>query len=131
VIDREFRPNGEKYKGYVPRTLEVSGKVLDDKGLPTVDVNTRVVGFRSFWLDDDRTDVALLTDLGIEEARAVPLGLMPEDILASPQHMASLVVGAAIGIPGYVDGHDVLANRPILRSGIIASDPRFPYAIDG
>ena len=53
------------------------------------------------------------------------------DILADHQFHDLLNVGDFVVLPGYPEFHDKNTNRPILRSGIIASDPLHDYAGPG
>lgn len=45
--------------------------------------------------------------------------------------MESLHPGEQVFYAGFPDPHDKLAERPLLRSGTIASDPRYPYSNTG
>jgi hypothetical protein len=52
--------------------------------------------------------------------------------LAREQYFAeSLLPGEQIFFAGYPEQYDRLADRPLMRSGIIASDPRYPYSSTG
>jgi Trypsin-like peptidase domain len=129
VVDIDYRQPSAKYKDFSIQELFVSGRRADDttytfRLYPTAKV---------FYSEVDENDVVLIEPRMYED---------PPDQFAQGlhwhfgmEHLATqeifdnlLQPYDDVAFTGFPDQYDKLANRPILRSGKIASDPKFDYS---
>lgn len=60
--------------------------------------------------------------------KVLSINAIPYDHLADEEYFSGLNCGDFISMPGYPEWYDRAAQRPILRSGTLASDPSTPYS---
>lgn len=129
VVDPAFDSTSTQFYGHKLTEIEIRGKNLDAAGQPTVDTVTTADAFRVFWPADNITDVAVLVQFRAKDGKKVGFPRFVKDYFPTAQLMADLSVGEPVAAIGYVDQHDDLDLRPLLRSGRISSDPRYPFSI--
>lgn len=130
VVDPGFDPDGgRKFYGYKLTELEIRGKNLDANNEPTIDTVATVDAFKVFWPADNVTDVAVMAQFQTRDRRNLLFPPMESSVIPTAEQMADLSIGEPVSATGYVDQHDTLDLRPLLRSGKIASDPRYPFSI--
>ncbi|WP_158534198.1 trypsin-like peptidase domain-containing protein [Paracidovorax avenae] len=109
-------------------SVSISGKLKYDDQLPVVDCDFSLVPTIQFH-PDPANDVASIYPV-------VPLGSNPQIDFWIPSEMLAthdefqrkISVCDFVGFPGFPELHDSVASRPILRTGVISSDPRGSYA---
>lgn len=126
VLDLDYRQRSAKYKNFTLTKLNVTGRRADD--------STYTFRFhpeaRKCFHNDPENDIVLV------ESRVYLDG--PDkwhwhygmDHLADEQIYTSIRPFDLVCYTGFPDQYDKLGNRPILRSGHIASDPAFNYSWD-
>lgn len=137
VLDFAFRnpmPDAEKYR---PKRIVVSGKASSIPGnVPVSDISFELAPLVKF-LDDSSNDVACITDFVVMASPGVRIDyFIPYHMIATQNEFENdLSVCDFLAFPGFPEWHDKKANRPILRTGTISSDPRYDYsfqdAVDG
>lgn len=130
VVDPAFDPDdGANYYGFSLTELEIRGKNRDASGQPTVDGVAVFDALKAYWPADNVTDVAVLAQLRTKDRQNVRLSPMDSSIMPTAAQLADLSIGDPVTATGYVDLHDTVDLRPLLRSGNISSDPRYPFSI--
>jgi hypothetical protein len=131
VVDLNFRQTTAKYKTFALQLLRLTGRRANDSCYTFL----LHPDAKQFFHRDVENDVVLI------EPRVVWDGV-PEDQRSLHWHFGygHLADGAVLGTSlqpfdlvcysGFPDQHDKLGNRPILRSGHIASDPQYNYSWD-
>jgi hypothetical protein len=128
VLDPAFQKDPEYY-GYKLTELEIRGKNLDGSGKPTIDTVTISDAFKVFWPSDNVTDVAVMAQFRSKDRQNVGFPHFTNNYFPTPAQAADVSVGEPVAAVGYVDQHDTLDLRPLLRSGKVASDPRYPFSV--
>jgi hypothetical protein len=128
VIDPAF-PKDPKFYGYRLSELEIRAKNLDASGKPTVDTVTTSDAFKVFWPSDNISDVAVLAQFRSKDRKNIGFPHFTSNYFPTAEQAADLSIGEPVSAIGYVDQHDTLDLRPLLRSGKVASDPRYPFSI--
>lgn len=132
VIDIAYK-NPDK-QSYRLKTLRVSGKVKDSDALPSLNQEWVVDPTKIVTSANPHNDIACLV---VSQAQAMPTlnapstveFFIPRRFLATDEDFASgIVVCDFLAFPGFPKWHDELQRRPILRTGTIASDPRYNYS---
>jgi hypothetical protein len=126
VLDLDYRQKTAKYKDFILTKLQVTGRRADD--------STYTFRFhpeaRQYFHSDPENDVVLVETrvyLDGPDSWHWHFGL---DHLADTEIYKSIRSFDLVCYTGFPDQHDKLGNRPILRSGHIASDPAFDYSWD-
>lgn len=131
VVDSTYRPTEDKCKACKLIRLSVTGRRSDDSTYTFIlHPDARVL-----YHSDPENDVALV------ETRFLQEGFSSEEFklhwhfglehLARPELFANdLHPFDLVCYTGFPDQHDKLGDRPIIRSGHIASDPKFNYTWD-
>lgn len=138
MLDAGYSDKERKYLGCELETIEIEG-FLSPAGSTTLPrdrtsmqfhTEHNQIRFSSTYAEDvacvHNPQIVNPTDL----ARAdFPI---PYDFVATKDWLDSnLSVCDFVVFPGYPDWHDKLENRPIMRTGTIASDPRSDYSHKG
>ena len=126
VLDLDYRQRTPKYKDFSLEKLHVTGRRADDS---TYTFRFHPNARRCFH-NDPENDVVLV------ESRVYADG--PDswhwhyglDQLADVEIFKTIHPFDLVCYTGFPAQHDKLGNRPILRSGHIASDPAFDYSWD-
>lgn len=131
VVDSAYRPSEEKCKKCTLKQLSVTGRRSDDSTYTFVlHPDARIL-----YHSDLENDVALV------ETRFYQEGFSNEEFklhwhfglehLAGPEKfVGDLQPFDLVCYTGFPDQRDKLGDRPIIRSGHIASDPKFNYSWD-
>jgi hypothetical protein len=129
VVDLDYSSKTAKYKDFRLSRLVLNGRSsTDERYAIDLDVST------PFAFPEAREDdVACLINFSGRVPQGFSLyhhaGL---DSLATQAEFDGLIwPGDQVYFAGYPSVHDKLDHRPILRAGIIASDPRYNYSVSG
>ena len=78
-------------------------------------------------------DVACLVDVQAKVAAGFQMyhHIRTSDLATEDEFSNHIWAGDQVYLAGYPDVHDKSEQRPILRAGVIASDPRFNYSYTG
>lgn len=131
VVDLSYKEATGKYKNFRLNRILVTGRRDDDS-------------IYRFALDpaahislpkDPLDDVAVIINPLCEpvenmESLKIFYHFALED-LADDEYIGSLVPFDVVAFSGFPDQHDKLAERPLVRGGRIASDPRFEFSLSG
>jgi hypothetical protein len=132
VIDIDYRQPSPKYKDFFLQELSITGRRADD----TTYTFTLHPGAKGFFSDHIENDIVLIEPRVYEnDPEQFAKGLhwhFGIDHLATQEVFDTLLHPYDdVAFSGFPEQHDKLANRPILRSGKIASDPKFDYSWSG
>jgi len=127
VIDIDYRQRTAKYKNFRLAALSISGRTSDDS-VYSLRLHEDA---KMYFHEDNQNDVVLIEariyfDKGDEKLHW-HFGL---EQLAGEEEYRCIKPFDLVCYTGFPDQHDKLGNRPILRSGRIASDPKFDYSWD-
>jgi hypothetical protein len=125
----------EKHKDYRLWSLSIIGKYSGSSDLfpredsrLCINLATSALNFPKNELDDV---VDIFPHFLLESQHAMDVRVdytVPYSMLANEQaFMDKFEIGDMLAFPGFSNGYDKLASRPILRTGILSSDPRFKY----
>ena len=130
VVDIAYR--NPDYRGYRLSALQVSGKVKDHSGLPEMDQTWIVPHRRITYSKNIHNDIACLVTSNPQPTLPAPSRVdywIPRNLFATTHDFASKLVSCDfVAFPGFPEWHDHTQHRPILRTGTIASDPRYDYS---
>lgn len=117
----------EKYAGYRPVGLKLSGYFGDDHLSATLAHTELVIGFPN----NIEEDVAAinLTNVGfmVDPPQDMTTNYISHSLLGDQTRLSTLNICDMVAIPGYPDFYDRNGDRPIMRMGTIASDPDSDY----
>lgn len=132
VVDIDYSAQDNRYKDFRLSQLIVHGRTGEDKAYQIALDCTKEFIFPK----DRENDVACLIDFS--GSGSMPSAnfqmyhhLTVQDLATEDDFLTSIWPGDLVFFSGYPATHDKLDNRPILRSGVIASDPRFNYSNTG
>ena len=132
IIDPEY--DKLKNRGYQLNRLVVSGKRnVPPSQLPDVDVTFEVVAPNVRYSNVYQNDIACIVNPQVKVDIGSPAAtidfFIPINLLATAKDYESeFSVCDFVAFPGFPEWYDKLQQRPILRSGTIASDPRYNYS---
>ena len=134
VVDPEYA--GLKNQGYQLKRLVVSGKCnVPPSELPDINVTFEVVAPNVHYSEVYQNDIACIVDPQVQvkgeiSSYAAKIDFfVPITLLATAKDYESqFSVCDFVAFPGFPEWYDKLQQRPILRSGTIASDPRYDYS---
>ena len=137
VVDLDYKQPTSKYKNFKLTQVVVHNKERDKTtGLPTDSNDLLILNHNEFIFSDNyQNDIACLkairaTDLNGKSPRVS--FFIDYDVIADEKRInEKLVVCDLVAFPGFPDWYDKKNNLPILRTGTIASDPRFDYSYSG
>lgn len=129
MLDLSYKNTDESYRIFHVSSITISGKLGYCDIPPERDINFNVVPDSKFSVSYDN-DVSCIQNPKIENGQLVPISYyIPYDFLANDEDFQkNLMVCDFVAFPGFPEWHDSQSNRPILRTGTIASDPRFDYS---
>lgn len=137
VVDIDYKEKTAKYKDFKLTSIVVHVKDVDPStGLPTIDNSFSITNFKDVNYHATReNDVACIKILQVMSLTARQPNLeyfIPHTFLATEQALKDkLLICDMVAFPGFPEWYDKRDNRPILRTGTIASDPRFNYSFSG
>ena len=132
VVDPEYADL--KNRGYQLKRLVVSGKYnVTPSELPDINVIFEVVVPNVHYSEVYQNDIACIVDPQVKVDIGSPTAkidfFIPINLLATAKDYGSqFSVCDFVAFPGFPEWYDKLQQRPILRSGTIASDPRYDYS---
>jgi hypothetical protein len=132
VVDIDYKQSSSKYKDFNLSSIVVSGR-RDDDSLYRFSIDSASPIFYSTnTLDDvavlinprcqtieNMVDMKLFYHFGMED-------IADEEFLTS-----KLAPFDVVAFAGFPEEHDKLAERPLIRGGRIASDPKFDFSLHG
>lgn len=139
-IEPDFKQPTPKYADFKMKSLVIHTKIKDlTTGLPTLSYDISITNFVNFkFHSDNQNDVACLKPIQgrvIKNPSATTIKIdffIPYSFVADKgQIEKDLSVCDFVAFPGYPPWYDMLRTAPILRTGTIASDPRYDYSWDG
>jgi len=131
VVDLDYRQPCAKYKNFTLSAFTITGRRSDDSSY-TFRLHSDA---RFFFHNDAENDVVLIEpriywDNIPEHERSLHWHFGLEHLADRSTFLDSMHPLDLVCYAGFPDQHDKLGNRPIVRSGHIASDPRFDYSWD-
>jgi len=130
VLDISYKKADDSLAKYSLREIEISGKRgSPGDNVPESDLSCSIVPNVKFS-GDGNNDIACITKIIPLKADDVRIDyFIPYSFLATETDFQKrLMVCDFLAFPGFPEWHDKQANRPILRTGTISSDPRFDYS---
>ena len=132
VLDISYTTS--EFRGFELQRLFVSGKVNDsESGLPNIDMQCEIVNPDVKYSAVLENDIACLMNpevinLDGNDQPTVDF-FINHDLLATRTDLDEKIsVCDFVAYPGFPTWHDRRQRRPILRTGTVASDPRFDYS---
>lgn len=130
-IDRDYKEPTGKY-----RTFGLVQLIIDNRqnnpetGLPTKIIELNIRNIDQFrYSDIYENDIACLVGIQLNgEQQEIAFHINYDLIADTDKINKKLSVCDFVAYPGFPDWYDKLNNNPILRTGTIASDPRFNYS---
>ena len=124
VLDIDYKKPTAKYKNFKLSKLTLTGRRSDDEQYSLqLDTDTEI-----FYHEKSENDIALIRAKGNligSDSIHWHFGL---DQLANKAVFETVDPFDLICYTGFPSTHDMFSNRPIIRSGRIASDPKFEYS---
>jgi hypothetical protein len=129
VLDKNYKESTGKYKSFKPFKIIVEGKANAPDGKPEKVQKMEIAGYLRF-ANDDNNDVAVISDMKIVAGDNAHLNyFVPYQLIATQKDFeTNLDASDFVAFPGFPEWHDQKQNRPIMRFGTIASDPRYNYS---
>ncbi|MEJ8841499.1 trypsin-like peptidase domain-containing protein [Lacibacter sp. H375] len=124
VVDLDYNQPTAQYKDFKLSKFQITGRKPDDSEY-TYQLYEKA---DIYYHDDYENDVAIIkAHVDLVEGQSFHWHFGMEH-LADEEIFKQIQPFDLICYSGFPDSHDKLANRPILRSGHIASDPKFHYS---
>ena len=127
VIDIEYKH--EKYQGHDYRLSSLNILTLDENRSRSgrQEVAQVIISIH----EDPRIDIALLQVLSVRNPDHVKVKPVSLELIADSHFLQkSLEWGAQVSFSSFQPWRDTRTERPILRTGILASDPAHPFVLD-
>lgn len=126
VVDRDYRQATAKYKDFSLNRFLITGRRPDDS-VYTLQLHEDA---EQYFHEDKENDVVLIQARGyLEEPKNLHWHFRIEH-LANAEVFKTVDPFDLICYSGFPSQHDKLGDRPIIRSGRIASDPQYNYSWD-
>ncbi len=131
VLDLSYKDQSGKYRKFRLRSILVTGRRDDDSIYRFAVDATAAVSVPHDPLDD----VAVIINPRCEavenmDSLKIFYHFALEDI-ADDAYVRALTPFDLVAFAGFPNEHDQLSERPLVRGGRIASDPRFEFSIEG
>lgn len=131
-VDIDYNKPTLKYKNYVLTSLIIDNRQYDSQtGLPTKIIELEIENLNALRFSQTyENDIACIVDVKIigSESKEIAFSIDYNFIADNEKINSKLSVCDFVAYPGFPDWYDKLNNNPILRTGTIASDPRFNYS---
>lgn len=129
MLDASYKIPAEESTRYHVSSINITGKLGNSDDIPEVTVSFNIIPAFKFSRDENN-DIACIPDPRLENGQPAPSSyVIPYDFLANDDDFQNkLMVCDFLAFPGFPEWYDRSAERPILRTGTIASDPRFDYS---
>jgi hypothetical protein len=130
VVDLQYRPEDPtKYIGYKLSKITIRGKGKDPSSqLPDLDLHAVVHHDKIIYSSDRENDVVCIVNPTGEDAFQVDYIIPYQFIATEEDFKTSLSVCDFVAFPGFPEWYDERGYRTILRTGTLASDPRYDYS---
>jgi len=120
-----------KYAGYVLDSIRFDVRKYDEKSRVVVANSYEAGLYRLTVPDEDLDDVACLSHIKLIGENAIVENAFPFELLADSYCLAhQMSVCDSVAIIGFPYVYDRLNDLPVLRAGVISSDPRLDYSYD-
>lgn len=133
VVDITFKDQNNQYVGYQLTDFSIDNRRTDPvTTLPTNIIDIKIVNHNEFiFPQDDKNDIACLKNIKAVGDEPITIDcFIPIEMIATNDKICTrLSVCDFVAFPGFPDWYDQRNNNPILRTGSIASDPRFDYSV--
>ncbi|KKM01542.1 hypothetical protein LCGC14_1793380 [marine sediment metagenome] len=126
VLDIDYKKSTPKYKDFKLVSLELTGRKPDDTEY-TIQI---VPSTHAFFDNNYENDVAMILPKATLNDNQNFEWHFNLNHLASEENFEHIIPYDVICYSGFPETHDKFMRRPILRSGRIASDPKFNYSWD-
>jgi hypothetical protein len=130
-VDRDYKEPTGKYKTFGLVQLIIDNRQNNpETGLPTKIVELNIRNLDQFrYSDIYENDIACLVGIQLNgEPQEIAFHISYGLIADTDKINTKLSVCDFVAYPGFPDWYDKLNNNPIVRTGTIASDPRFNYS---
>jgi hypothetical protein len=137
MVDLHYPEKDSEHLDFTLRKLTLRGWRCDpSNGYPTGIAETTISDTMGMVFSSQReNDIACIIQPKVKSngaGTAVIDYFLPHEVVATSKDFAEkLSVCDFVAFPGYPPWYDQLSQRPILRTGAIASDPRFDYSFSG
>jgi hypothetical protein len=132
LVDIDYNESTPKYKNFVLTSLIIDNRQDDSEtGLPTKIIELELENFNELRFSETyENDIACIVGVKITGSESKEIAFpIDYDFIADNEKLNSkLSVCDFVAYPGFPEWYDKLNNNPILRTGTIASDPRFNYS---
>ena len=126
VIDLDYKKDIAKYKNFKLTELKLTSRRQDDTEY-SINISPDT---EFFFHDNTENDVVIIRPLSLREEKNTFHYHFTLDHLATEEVFKQIIPFDIICFAGFPNTHDKLMGRPILRTGTIASDPKFDYSWD-
>jgi Trypsin-like peptidase domain len=131
VVDLDYNAPDSRYKDFRFLKLVLHGRSVDDSRY-----SVEIDATQAFLFHESKeNDVACLIDFRATKLPRDNFQLYHHNIVGglatAEEFMTTIWPGDQVFFAGYPAIHDKLDQRPILRAGIIASDPKYNYSVSG
>jgi hypothetical protein len=131
VVDLDYNAPDSRYKNFRLEKLTLHGRSADDSRY-SVNLDTSQA---FFFHPAKENDVACLVDFHAIQLPNKNFRIFHhngiEGLATAEEFATTIWPGDQVYFAGYPAIHDKLDQRPILRAGIIASDPKYNYSVSG
>lgn len=129
VIDLDYRQKDARYKDYSLQQLRIKGRRTDDS-VYTFDLNPKTeILYDSHYENDVVAIIPRVLEAEPEQfAKGIHWHFGIEHLATEDLFQNLLYAYDDVAFSGFPAQYDRLADRPIMRSGKIASDPKFDYS---
>jgi len=131
VVDIQYHDPKKEYIGYKLIDFSIDNRRNNPTTkLPTDIIQVQVANFDEFiFSQEPLNDIACLKSVTPKNGTVKIDHGIPIEIVATEEQINNeLSVCDFVAFPGFPDWYDKLNNNPILRTGVISSDPRFDYS---
>ena len=137
IVDLDYKQLNSKYKNFkLIQIVVYSKKFNNNTGLPTDSQNFIIINHNELaYSTKIENDVACLKNVKVlnpfQKETIIDFHVEYAMIADRRKLDETLVVCDFVAFPGFPDWYDKKNNSPILRTGTIASYPRFDYSFSG
>lgn len=122
-----------QYNGYSIQSIMFDRRDFDETA-KTVDIETlEMKSYKVLFAENNIDDIACITDIHIQKpwSGKTPICIEYSMLANSDFFDKDLSICDSVAIIGFPIVYDHKHNMPILRSGVISSDPRLDYSFNG
>nr|GFC33147.1 hypothetical protein [Tanacetum cinerariifolium] len=124
IVDIDYKQPTAKYKNFTISKFIITGRNPDDTEYSIeLQWNSKI-----YFHDDIENDIVLIMPVVSSAEDAILHWHFSIEHLADEEIFSKMEPLDLICYTGFPSTHDKFSNRPILRSGHIASDPRYNYS---